>query len=212
MEKVNKPYGFHPNNFTDEEKRIMYEYYPISTKEEMLELLPNRKCWNITIFASRNNICKTKETRARINSTHKKGKRSSDEAIERTRQTLIKLLDDPQRRLEYSRKQRHPNKEIKWQLRNSINYITWRNSVFNRDNKTCQECGNKHDLNAHHIKSFSSIIKENNIMEYEQGINCLALWDLSNGITLCNSCHNKLPGHYVPLFREGKRLKNIKSA
>ena len=45
---------------------------------------------------------------------------------------------------------------INLQIRHSKRYILWRNSVFSRDNWTCQKCkikGGK--LVAHHIKNFS---------------------------------------------------------
>jgi transposase-like protein len=62
--------------------------------------------------------------------------------------------------------------------RHTIEYRTWRTQVFQRDNFTCQECG-KHGghLNAHHIESFA----KNEALRF----------DVSNGITLCVSCHKK---------------------
>ena len=55
-------------------------------------------------------------------------------------------------------------------------YIAWRKSVFERDNFICQVCLRRGIfLNAHHIKYWSEC-KE---LRYE----------LSNGITLCRTCH-----------------------
>lgn len=63
----------------------------------------------------------------------------------------------------------------------------WRQSVFQRDGFKCQQCGAKRDLNAHHIKPWS---------EYPD----LRL-ELSNGISLCETCHAKVhglePKHFV---------------
>lgn len=63
-------------------------------------------------------------------------------------------------------------------IRMMSEYRIWRNHVYQRDNFTCQDCGVVGGkLNAHHIKEFS------NYPELR--------FDLSNGQTLCISCHRK---------------------
>lgn len=60
---------------------------------------------------------------------------------------------------------------------NSFRYKNWRKKVFEKDNYTCQNCGDKGVyLEAHHIKTFS---KYKNLR-----------FIVSNGITLCKKCHN----------------------
>lgn len=59
----------------------------------------------------------------------------------------------------------------------------WRNQAFERDEYTCQLCGNKkEDLNAHHIYSWDA---------YED-----KRFDLDNAITLCKSCHKDFHSKY----------------
>lgn len=53
----------------------------------------------------------------------------------------------------------------------------WKSEVFKRDNFTCQMCGAKTTLEAHHIK------EKVNFPELE--------YDVDNGICLCHDCHRK---------------------
>lgn len=73
----------------------------------------------------------------------------------------------------------------KIQVWNTTEYKLWRESVFVRDNYICKGCGIKNEkglgktieLNAHHIlprRDFPHLT-----------------FDISNGITLCLTCHNK---------------------
>jgi len=82
---------------------------------------------------------------------------------------------------------------IVMQIRNCFKTRQWASDIFHRDDFTCQHClfrGGK--LNAHHLKPFSTIYKENNIKSLEDALNCDELWDLNNGQTLCVSCHKKI--------------------
>ncbi len=82
---------------------------------------------------------------------------------------------------------------LKEQIRHSQKYIEWRDSIFTRDNYTCQHCGvSGCYLEVHHIKQISIIMKEHNITTLEQALSCSELWDLNNGITLCKECHDKI--------------------
>lgn len=85
---------------------------------------------------------------------------------------------------------------ISERIRQSFKYRQWRSDVFTRDKYTCQRCnivGGK--LEAHHIKRFSKVIKDNNIKTMEQAIECEELWNINNGETLCYECH-KLTDNY----------------
>ena len=62
-------------------------------------------------------------------------------------------------------------------LRHQSEYKKWRVFVYERDDYTCQCCGKRGDkLNAHHIHSFAF----NEELRY----------DINNGITLCEECHD----------------------
>jgi hypothetical protein len=75
-------------------------------------------------------------------------------------------------------------------VRLMLDYDSWRLKVFERDNYTCQLCNLKGVcLNAHHKKRLSLIVKEHNIKTLFQARSCKELWDINNGITLCEKCH-----------------------
>lgn len=79
-----------------------------------------------------------------------------------------------------------------YNIRHSFEMRIWRESIFKRDDYTCQECGLRGvKLNAHHIKQFALILKDNNIKTLKEALQCEELWDLKNGTTLCIDCHKK---------------------
>lgn len=83
-------------------------------------------------------------------------------------------------------------------IRGSHKSQEWKFAVYERDGRKCRMCGrkqNKHNpLHAHHIIRFSTIMDQYSIKTVEQAHNCEALWDITNGITLCKSCHEHV--HY----------------
>ena len=80
--------------------------------------------------------------------------------------------------------------------RNIEGYSEWREDVYERDNYTCQCCGNNKggNLNAHHLNCYH-YDKEHRI-------------DINNGITLCEDCHKEFHKIYgygnntIAQFRE----------
>ncbi len=83
-------------------------------------------------------------------------------------------------------------------IRGSRRSNYWRQSIFVRDNFTCGSCHQiGGHLNAHHIKSFSSIIEDikNNLplLPLKEAAEIYEpLWDINNGKTYCDKCHREL--------------------
>lgn len=71
------------------------------------------------------------------------------------------------------------NKRARIRLMGQREYKEWRTLVFERDEYSCQDCGEKHghNLHAHHIFPFAQYPEHR-----------LEVW---NGITLCIHCHSK---------------------
>jgi hypothetical protein len=81
---------------------------------------------------------------------------------------------------------------LNFKIRNSFRYRQWRSDVFGRDAYVCQGCGaTKCWIEAHHKKMFSVILKENDIRSVEDALLCEELWDIDNGVTLCEECHDE---------------------
>ena len=68
--------------------------------------------------------------------------------------------------------------------RNTPEYPIWRKAIYERDNHTCQCCGDDkgHNLNAHHIANWA----DNPELRY----------DPDNGVTLCSTCHKAFHKKY----------------
>lgn len=104
----------------------------------------------------------------------------------------------------------HPNELIKeksprWKggvahsrvERATYEYNNWRKEVFKRDNYTCQCCNKRGGIkiNAHHIKNWKDNVKER--------------YDIDNGITLCEKCHNEFHSKYGKSFNTKEQLKKF---
>ena len=89
-------------------------------------------------------------------------------------------------------------------IRHLVEYVSWRKTIFERDDFTCQECHNKGGkLHAHHKKPFALLIQEflkcysqfSPIDDKETLIRLATthkpFWDISNGKTLCKDYHRQ---------------------
>lgn len=72
---------------------------------------------------------------------------------------------------------RNKDKYFLRSMRDSGEYIKWREEVFHRDLYRCTDCGSSGWIEAHHLLQFS---------EHHD-----LVFNPDNGITLCESCHKK---------------------
>jgi len=72
--------------------------------------------------------------------------------------------------------------------RNDPRLLEWRKLVFERDHFTCQKCGSKGFLQAHHIIPFSEDFSK--------------AFDIENGLTVCVPCHEKIHGKFIGKFKQ----------
>lgn len=90
-------------------------------------------------------------------------------------------------------------------LNESIRRMTenrrWMEAVKARDGK-CIRCGSISALEAHHIKPLADLVTELGVTSRDDARkHAVAIWDLSNGETLCGDCH------YAEHGRNGKANK-----
>lgn len=79
--------------------------------------------------------------------------------------------------------------------RRSPEYKAWRDAVYRRDRYTCQSCGDARggNLQAHHIKSFAAHPE--------------LRFDVANGVTMCQDCHERVHLKPIPMPRDLARRK-----
>jgi|GEM_PF-7092311 len=96
-------------------------------------------------------------------------------------------------------------------LRRTEKYELWRRAVFIRDRFTCQHCGARNGrrrvIEADHVKSLATVLREHSIATLEQAMRCAAVWDVTNGRTLCRTCHEKTDSY--PENFKGKQRHNF---
>jgi len=77
-------------------------------------------------------------------------------------------------------------------LNTSIRTLTenrkWMDGVKAKDG-TCSKCGSEECLESHHVIPLADLIERHSIKTRDQARDCAALWDLDNGMALCQSCH-----------------------
>lgn len=147
---------------------------------------------NTKVMYGDSNPSKSPEVRKKIGDFHR-GKSLSEEHKKKLKEnhrgmTGMRHSDEARAKM----RRANTNKELTLRIRHLVESSSWRLSIFERDNFTCQMpgCGKRGGkLEANHIILFSKIISNNKIESIEDALRCKELWDISNGITLCRDCH-----------------------
>jgi len=81
-------------------------------------------------------------------------------------------------------------KKISRKIKNNKRYRIWVRDVLEKDNDKCTKCGIEGDcLMVHHIISLKSLINKYDFKNIEEALDCKELFEVNNGLTLCNICH-----------------------
>lgn len=75
-------------------------------------------------------------------------------------------------------------------IRQIREYKLWRALCLQRDG-CCQQCGSKVNLEVDHLCRLRDLLREFQVTTVNLAKQCSALWDVSNGTTLCHSCHRR---------------------
>jgi hypothetical protein len=122
---------------------------------------------------------RSEATRAKL-SAKAKGRIITEETKAKILQTKLKNGTLPKGEKHYKWKGGRP-----WQRFKEPRYIAWREAVLERDNYVCQKCLRQcrkyeRGLAAHHVMPYAT--------------HPTLRYDVSNGLTLCRSCHLQLHG------------------
>lgn len=109
---------------------------------------------------------------------------------------------------QHTRYQENKLSSLRKIIRNSEKYRQYKRMVLERDKFTCIMCKRKSvylELD-HYPKGFSELLKQNNIINIDEALNCENLWNINNGRTLCQSCHEKTENFPKQLIGKRKKL------
>ena len=136
----------------------------------------------------------------------KKGLKHTKESKQKMSRAITKAWANPSsgyhsqscidKRTNGRRGKKNPNyKGGKWKIKNAFEnkirrlqkYTNWKTTILKRDVASYPKVPK--NVQVHHLKSFRSILEENNIQTVEQAKDCNALWDIVNGVALWKSEH-----------------------
>lgn len=81
-------------------------------------------------------------------------------------------------------------------IRRLVAYKEWQRAVMRRDDFTCRSCQTRGVvLTAHHLQSLAYLVTQHKVTSVEAAVETTNLWNIDNGITLCNPCHEETPNY-----------------
>ena len=88
---------------------------------------------------------------------------------------------------------------LREQIYGSENWKRWRKTIFERDDYSCQICGERGRRLCvdHYPDPFSKILFEEKIKSLKEAEKCERLWDIGNGRVLCIKHHRLTPTYGV---------------
>lgn len=87
-------------------------------------------------------------------------------------------------------------RQLRARVMSTREYKNWRKQVLTRDQRTCQQCGSKRHLHAHHVLFLSTHPE--------------LMFDVDNGLTLCHPCHDNLHAEAGRIDGDGRLRRYIK--
>lgn len=160
-----------------------------ATKRKLSKALKGRKAWNKgqqTPEEIKNKLSELLKGKHRSPKTEfKKGQYAGNKNPAKRPEIKIKISRVKKGKPHFNQRgKNHPN----WKggitseserIRNHIEYRSWREAIFTRDNWTCRKCGQRGGkINVHHLYSFA----------YYPDLQTA----IKNGVTLCKKCHREL--------------------
>lgn len=193
MIKINGRWKFTPEEkekLTGKNNHMYGKTHTLEARQRIGDSRKGKSSWN-------RGIPHEESTKLKI-SLSKKGKSAWNKGQESSPETKTKIT--AARRANRERPTMRGDKNPSWKggrvslvekIRTNFKYRLWRSDVYTRDDFTCQECGRRGGkLNAHHTPdSFAFILEINDIRTIEQAKDCEELWNINNGITYCEDCH-----------------------
>lgn len=141
----------------------------------------------------------SKETKRKIGKGNL-GKRLSEETKRKMSESQMEHFHTKETKRKMSEAhqgEKNPNwkggiTSLKNNIRDSFLYRQWRSDIYTRDDFTCRGCNRRGgNLHAHHINTFFDILELNDIKTLEQALGCHELWNINNGVTYCQKCHEE---------------------